>query len=197
MKTSGIIILAAGNSSRLGHAKQLLPFRSKTLLRHVVDEASLIDSAQTIVVLGAGKEDLEQELHGTAVVRCYNEDWSSGMAGSIHVGINKLLDMLPDVSCCIIAVCDQPYISTAIFNALLEAFETSPCNIIASSYADTAGTPALFSRNHFADLLQLQGQEGAKKLLSRYSQELHLIQFDQGAVEIDTDEDYRRLLSES
>ena len=197
MKTSGIIILAAGNSSRLGHAKQLLTFRNKTLLRHVVDEASAVRNAQTIVVLGAGKEDLEQELRGTPVVRCYNEDWSSGMAGSIHVGINKLLDMLPEVSCCIIAVCDQPYISTAIFDGLLEAFKTSPCKIIASSYADTAGTPALFSRDHFADLLQLKGQEGAKKLLGRYSEELHLVRFDQGAVDIDTEEDYHKLLGES
>jgi len=197
MKTTGIIILAAGNSSRLGHAKQLLPFRNKTLLRHVVDEASAVSNAQTILVLGAEKESLEQELQGSEVIRCYNADWISGMASSIHVGINKLLEVLPDVSCCIIAVCDQPYISSAIFNALLDAFETSSCNLIASSYADTAGTPALFSRDHFADLLQLQGQEGAKKLLSRYSGELYLVPFEQGAVDIDTEEDYRKLLGES
>lgn len=197
MKTSGIIILAAGNSSRLGHAKQLLPFRNKSLLRHVVDEASSVERAQTVVVLGAGIENLDQELSGSPVVSSYNPDWNSGMASSIHVGINKLLEVSPDVSCCIIAVCDQPFISSEIFHALLDAFETSPCKIIASAYADTAGTPALFSRDHFADLLQLDGQEGAKKLLGRYKEELRLLPFDQGAVDIDTEADYRKLLGES
>lgn len=197
MKTFGIIILAAGNSSRLGQAKQLLPFKNKSLLRHVVDEGTAVEDAQTIVVLGAEKERVEQELSGSKAIRCYNAGWSSGMAGSIHTGINKLLEVLPEVSGCIIAVCDQPYISSQVFHALLEAFETSPCKIIASSYADTAGTPALFSRDHFADLLRLQGQEGAKKLLSRYNEELHLLPFNQGAVDIDTQEDYRKLLGES
>src|SRR3954464_8042397 len=107
MKTGGIIILAAGNSSRLGQAKQLLAFRNKSLLRHVVDEAAAVDQAHTVVVLGAGKESLEQELSGSPAFSCFNADWSTGMAGSIHAGLNKLLELQPDVSWCVIAVCDQ------------------------------------------------------------------------------------------
>jgi molybdenum cofactor cytidylyltransferase len=197
MKTCGIIILAAGNSSRLGQAKQLLTFRNKTLLRHVMDEASAVSDTWTIVVTGAERERLEQELEGSAAVVCHNADWEQGMSASIHIGLQKLMEIEPAATCCIIAVCDQPHITAGVFNGLLEKFRETSCGIIASAYADTAGTPVLFSKAHFDDLLRLQGHEGAKKLLNTYAQQVLLCPFEAGAVDIDTEKDYQRLLEES
>lgn len=197
MKTCGIIILAAGNSSRLGQPKQLLSFHEKSLLKHVVEEASAVADTLTIVVTGAERERLERELEGVEVLLCHNPEWEQGMSGSIHVGVNKLKEIAPEVGCCIIAVCDQPYITSGVFRGLLEKFKETSCGIIASAYADTAGTPVLFSRAHFDDLLQLKGHEGAKKLLDTYSEQVLLYPFERGEIDIDTPNDYERLLKES
>jgi molybdenum cofactor cytidylyltransferase len=197
METCGIIILAAGNSSRLGQAKQLLNFRNKTLLRHVVDEASVVAGALTIVVTGAARESVDKELDGSGAVVCYNPDWEQGMSASIHAGLNNLMELEPEVACCIIAVCDQPYITSGVFSGLLEKFKETSCNIIASSYADTAGTPVLFGKIYFDDLFRLEGHEGAKKLLQTYSQQVLLYPFTKGELDIDTRKDYQRLLEES
>jgi molybdenum cofactor cytidylyltransferase len=197
MKTCGIIILAAGNSSRLGRAKQLLSFNGKSLLKHVLDEAEAIDEAEVIVVLGSEKELLEEEVKGSTATICYNANWAEGMGGSIQFGVRELLQLQPDISCCIIAVCDQPYLTTALLKTLLYKFKSSDCGIIASSYADTIGTPALFSKSHFTDLLQLKGPEGAKKLLKAFENEVTLVDFDKGEIDIDTEIDYRNLLSDS
>jgi molybdenum cofactor cytidylyltransferase len=197
METCGIIILAAGNSSRLGQAKQLLNFRNKTLLRHVVDEASAVAGALPIVVTGAARESVEKELEGSGAVVCYNPDWEQGMSASIHSGLSKLMELEPEVACCIIAVCDQPYITSGVFNGLLEKFQETSCNIIASSYADTAGTPVLFGKTYFDDLFRLEGHEGAKKLLQTYARQVLLCPFTKGELDIDTGKDYQRLLEES
>jgi molybdenum cofactor cytidylyltransferase len=197
MKTCGIIILAAGNSSRLGHPKQLLTFKGKSLLKHVLDEAEAIEEAQIVLVLGSENANLQQETTGSSALICYNDQWIEGMSGSIHLGIQTLLEAQPDVSCCIITVCDQPYINSQIFKILINKFKTEGCGIIASAYADTAGTPVLFSKPHFADLLQLKGQEGAKKLLKMFENEVNLVPFEKGEIDIDTEADYRNLLSDS
>lgn len=197
MRTCGIIILAAGNSSRLGQAKQLLTFNNKSLLRHVVDEAESIEEAEVILVLGAEKERLQPELQDSNVKICYNANWEAGMSGSIHVGIQTLLETQPDVTSCIISVCDQPYLNAAIFQSLIDKFKSGNCGIIASSYANTLGTPVLFAKSYFPALLQLEGQEGAKKLLKTFEKEVSFVPFDKGEIDIDTEADYHKLLSDS
>jgi molybdenum cofactor cytidylyltransferase len=183
MKTCGIIIVAAGNSSRLGQPKQLLRFRDKSLLQHVLDEALALKAAECILVLGSEAEHMETQVNPGSATVCYNAQWAEGMAGSIKKGLQKLLELQPDVDCCIIAVCDQPFITTQLFNNL----------IVASSYADTAGTPALFGKSQFNALLNLKRQEGAKKLLKTAPGELIRVPFDRGEIDIDNMEDYRAL----
>jgi molybdenum cofactor cytidylyltransferase len=193
MKTCGIIIVAAGNSSRLGQPKQLLRFRDKSLLQHVLDEALALKAAECILVLGSEAEHMETQVNPGSATVCYNAQWAEGMAGSIKKGLQKLLELQPDVDCCIIAVCDQPFITTQLFNNLLEAFTKNDCSIVASSYADTAGTPALFGKSQFNALLNLKRQEGAKKLLKTAPGELIRVPFDRGEIDIDNMEDYRAL----
>lgn len=195
MKPCGIIILAAGDSSRLGHAKQLLTFKNKSLLKHVLDEAECIKDAQVILVLGAKKEQLQKEIAGSKAIVCYNEQWEQGMSSSIHLGIQTLLQTQPDVSCCIISVCDQPFLNAAIFQSLVDKFNSGSCDIVASSYANTAGTPVLFSKAYFPALLELKGQEGAKKLLKTFKNKLDFVPFEKGEIDIDTANDYKNLLA--
>ena len=101
-----ILIVAGGNSSRLGSAKQLLPFQGKTLLRRIVDEACLDPAHSVYVVLGAEHQRMQEELLGTKATAVLNKHWMEGMSSSISVGIHAILKAQPELSHCIIAVCD-------------------------------------------------------------------------------------------
>ena len=144
----GIIILAAGGSSRLGKAKQLLPYRHISLLRNIVGEALSVLSAFTVVVTGAEKKAIEEELEVTGVATCYNAAWQSGISSSIQTGLLEM-KKLHQVKACILAVCDQPFVTAAILNNLVQKHITTGKGIIASSYAGVSGTPTLFSEKYF------------------------------------------------
>ncbi|MEP7256863.1 MAG: nucleotidyltransferase family protein [Flavitalea sp.] len=189
----GIIILAAGGSSRLGKPKQLLPYRRKSLLANITIQALAVPDTFTIVVTGAENEAVEEELKATGVATCYNAAWVSGMSSSIQKGLLELKNRY-EVKACIVAVCDQPFVTTAILNNLIKKHIVTGKGIIASSYAGVSGTPSLFSKKYFEDLLHLEGNEGAKKLLAKYESDVLTVPFNKGEIDIDTPEDYDNLI---
>jgi len=191
----GLIILAAGNSSRLGRSKQLLQWKDSSFIKHIAQEASGVPGCIAMVITGADREAVETELKDTTIVLSHNADWQSGMSSSIHKGIIQLQSNYPDIEGTIIAVCDQPYITNELFLGLLTTHEHTGFGIVASSYADTAGTPVFFSKNYFEELLLLTGQEGAKKLLAKYEANVSYLPFPNGEVDVDTDADYNRLIA--
>jgi molybdenum cofactor cytidylyltransferase len=192
MSRTGVIILAAGNSSRLGRPKQLLPFRGQTLLTHTVTE-TLHAGLTPVVVTGAFHTEVKESLCGHSIDIIFNPDWAEGMASGIVAGLSNLLLLHPDVDSVIIAVCDQPFISSALLAQLVSTFDMSGKGIIACAYADSVGTPVLFGRHYFEQLLTLTGGEGAKKLLKQYPDDLATIAFSGGDIDIDTAEDARNL----
>jgi molybdenum cofactor cytidylyltransferase len=191
----GIIILAAGSSSRLGQPKQLLEYNGSTLLRNMLTQASGIPYAEIMVVTGANSEAIEGDLRQSAVSICYNKEWEQGMGSSIAAGLKKLLELHPDLKACIFAVCDQPFVTTQVFRDILEQQTQSGKGIIASLYADTLGTPVLFNHTYFEALLSLNGKEGAKKIAEMHLDDVASVPFDKGAIDIDTIHDYNNLIS--
>lgn len=192
---TGIIILAAGNSSRLGQPKQLLAYKNTTLLKHTIAAVSNISNAVIIVVTGANKDLIEKELNADKINIRYNPNWESGMSSSINQGLSDLLLLDPDCQSCIFSVCDQPYITPLIFENLITEYQKTAKGIIASSYSETLGTPVLFDKKYFNELLALKGQEGAKKIINRFPDDTISIPFEKGNIDIDTEEDYSQLLS--
>lgn len=195
-KSIGIIILAAGGSRRLGQPKQLLKYEATTLLRHVVSEAILAEIDNVTVVTGAKQEAIKAELQSFEITTVHNPLWEQGMGKSIAVGVGDLLLRKPKLSGCILAVCDQPFVSTAVFNSLIKKFDGKSQTIIASAYAGTVGTPVLFGSHYFPELLKLQESDGAKTLLNKFKNDVHTIPFDKGQIDIDTMADYELLLSQ-
>lgn len=192
---TAIIILAAGNSSRLGEPKQLLRYKNKTLLENTIAAASAVPNSVIIVVTGANHELIQKELYSESVIICYNPDWENGMSTSINAGLKKLLTLHPDIQKCIFTVCDQPYLSGAVFEDLLKEYFKTKKGIIASSYSQTLGTPVLFDKKYFDALLELKGQEGAKKIITQFAEDTTSVLFENGAVDIDTVEDYNNLIN--
>lgn len=191
MENTGIVILAAGRSARLGSGiKQLLPFGNKTFIQHITDAALEAQPSQVVVVTGAYAAEVSASVQDRAIQLVYNEQWEDGKGTGIVAGVRHLGAHFPEIEHIIIAVCDQPYVTAALFQSLHETQQKSGKNIVAADYADTLGTPVLFTLKYREKLLQLSGDAGAKKILVAHPDDLATVSFPEGAMDVDTMEDY-------
>jgi molybdenum cofactor cytidylyltransferase len=189
----GLILLAAGGSTRMGQPKQQLAFKGSNLLQHATQAAIDADCKPIIVVIGAASEKNRESLQSYPVHVVVNPDWPTGMASSIKTGLKTLLELSPEIDGVVLMVCDQPFVTPHLLRKMKREWQSSGKGMVACSYAGTFGTPALFARDYFQDLLALDGQEGAKKILMAYNSFIALIPFPLGQVDIDTPEDYKNL----
>jgi len=195
--TLGIIILAAGSSSRMGQAKQLLPLGNKNLLSHTIDEAKMVEDALVLVILGGNYEAIAAQMPDSDTRMVHHQNWQQGMGSSISKGMEALMVEQPQLEMVILAVCDQPYLTADLLRRLVAKRHAAKKNIVASAYKETLGTPVLFSKQYFSDLAALQGKEGAKVLLQKYENDVASVPFENGGLDIDTPEDYNRLISKT
>jgi len=194
MNNTGIIILAAGSSSRFGNTKQLLHFKGKTLLKHTIEEATETGAQPVVVVTGANADEISKEIKNEKVEIVFNKNWEQGMASGIGIGLKNAIILNKELENVIITVCDQPFVSSSLFQQLFQKQSESAKHIVASAYADTIGTPALFTIKYFDALMGLTGDQGAKGLLKKHSKDLATVDFPDGYIDIDTQEDYENLL---
>ncbi|WP_058999133.1 nucleotidyltransferase family protein [Leptolyngbya sp. NIES-2104] len=189
----GLVLLAAGASSRMGTAKQLLPYQGRSLLRYMAEVALASRCSSVVVVLGAHVDRTRLEIRDLPVQTIENPHWSSGVGSSIQAGVQQITAQPLDAI--IVMLCDQPLVTSANLNQLIESYQATQPSVIASAYADTLGVPALFSHQLFPDLLRLSPNEGAKHLIKQYRDRVDSISFPKGAIDLDTPEDYQRLHS--
>ncbi|RNI27797.1 nucleotidyltransferase family protein [Rufibacter immobilis] len=193
MTKTGIVILAAGASTRLGQAKQSLLYQGQTLLQRTLDVALSLGDARVVVVLGANAATIHPQLKTAEAEVIINPDWPEGMASSIRTGLSALVHLAPETSSALFLLCDQPFVTTSLLQQMTTALEKTEKGIVACSYQNTLGAPVLFSQKFFPQLMQLKGQEGAKKLLHKHPEQIETIAFPQGAIDIDTPSDYAAL----
>jgi len=194
-KPIGIIILAAGESSRLGKAKQLLKHRDgQTLISHTCQLAIATGIQPILLVLGAHKEIILEEVQGLPLQIVFNDHWAEGISTSIKKGLVGILNMHPSISAVIIMVCDQPLLSAELISKLASEYINTGKPIIASKYNDVMGTPALFDRSLFGLLNELTGDRGAGKIINQNPDWVGVVPFDGGGLDIDREEDYRLYL---
>jgi molybdenum cofactor cytidylyltransferase len=190
---SGIIILAAGESSRLGQAKQLLKFRGKTLIKIAVETALQTKCQNIVVVLGANSELIQNEINDYPITIIANNDWQSGMASSIRAGLNSLLSDNAELNSIIIMLGDQPLIQSAQIELLIKEFNRTKKHIIAAEYKNTVGVPALFSNDLFDELKSLSGDKGARMLIKRHFEKVQRVAIPEAEFDVDTFEDFQKL----
>lgn len=184
------VILAAGGSSRLGQAKQLLHWQNRTLLEHAIQNARSLLDGRVVVVLGADAESIVTTVDLDAVSAIVNTDWSEGMASSIRAGIKALPASATAV---LFLLCDQPLIKPSHLQTLLNAWQNEPGRIVASQYQDSVGVPALFPAEFFGRLLELKGDQGAKRLLLEFGDRLLTRSLPEAGLDIDTRQDFDHL----
>lgn len=194
MERVGALILAAGNSSRLGQPKQLLRFRGQTLLRRMVDAATMAGCQPVAVVVGAERNRISKELVETKELLVENETWQCGIGNSIRAGLRATLTAYPNIEAIVLLTCDQPLVDAEIITALKARQAETQKPIVASAYAGTLGIPALFARGYFDELFVLDDEAGAKQVILNHMDDVAEYQFSGGAIDIDTPSDREELV---
>jgi len=188
-----IVILAAGTSSRLGSPKQLLFYNGKNLLLHAVDVALETGCQSVFIVLGAHMELLRNELKEKPLFILENDGWQEGLASSIRCGLENVTKTMQGTDHIIFMLCDQPFVSSSLLLKLIEKRNETGMPVVASSYGDCLGTPALFYKNLFPALMELKGDKGARNIISNNPGKVAVVQFPGGIYDIDTVADYELL----
>jgi molybdenum cofactor cytidylyltransferase len=191
----GAVILAAGASSRMGMPKPLLEYEGQTLLRRAALAAQGAGCSPVVVVTGAHAEQLKKELRELNLREVHNPAWESGMGSSIRAGIQAIVKADDEVTALILMLCDQPFVSSDILSALIAARRETGSEIVASSYGETIGVPALFGQALFPELVRIERAAGAKQVIQRHLAQVHVLPFPAGEIDLDTPTDFARLQS--
>jgi molybdenum cofactor cytidylyltransferase len=192
-----IAILAAGQSKRLGTPKQLLMYEGKTLINRLIDIVNHAGDFPTTLVLGACADPIINQLPAEKPNLVMNPHWEEGMGSSIRWAVHHITVHSPDVDGIMMLVCDQPFISADHIKGILDMQHNTGKPIVASYYGGSGGTPALFHKETFAALLSLKGDAGAKKIINNGTFEVAAWHFEQGTSDIDTQDDYLKLLKDA
>ncbi len=191
-KNIGIIILAAGASTRFGSPKQLAKIEGKTLIERIT-ETAISTGFQTLVVLGANEERVRKPIANQTLEIVVNEKWKEGLSSSIKAGLEKLLDINAETEAVILVLCDQPFVTKDTILRLVKTQAQTGKVIVACEYEKTVGTPALFTAEVFDELLVLEGDKGAKGLIEDYrNRSLALVAAPEAALDVDTKEDLKQ-----
>ena len=191
MKT-GVIILAAGSSSRLGRPKQLIEYQERNLIQKAIKEAQESKADSLVVVLGWNPDLIKTGFESEKILHVINENWEEGIASSMQAGLRFLMKKEhPDQV--ILMLVDQPFVDADLLDRLMLEKENSGKGIGVCSYSETLGVPAIFDQSYFEEMLKLKGSDGAKKVILRNKADVFELDFPQGEVDLDTEEDLDRL----
>ena len=184
------IVLAAGESQRFGQPKQLLPVGGKTMLQHVVDIALDSPLEQVIVVLGCRAAEIRASIAGRPVQVVVNEKWKSGLSSSVRTGLSAVK---PEVDAAVFVLADQPGVTAEIIAKLAERYQETRASIVVPTQRGQRGNPVLFARSLFAELMAVKGDQGGRRLIAEYVDELEEVEVQTEAIfmDIDTPDDYQ------
>ncbi|HEY6411918.1 MAG TPA: nucleotidyltransferase family protein, partial [Ktedonobacteraceae bacterium] len=168
------VILAAGSSSRMGGGrhKLLLPLDGRPVLAHVI-EAALSSQARPIIVvlgheIGKVRTEMAAYLEGPGIIVVENRDYGQGMSTSMRAGLGALLEGGYGVDSALIMLGDQPLITASVIDKLISAWRVKGKRIIAPLYEGKRGGPTLFAASLFAELMEVSGDEGGRRVLEKY-----------------------------
>jgi len=188
------LLLAAGASSRMGRAKQLLPWGECTLIEHQV-QTLLKTGHPVVVVLGHRADQIQPIIDKFHVKICINKLWKNGIGSSIAHGIKYLEKEFPEADGVLITQIDQPLLSTSHFERMLSTFRPESQKIIVSlSPSGWQGVPVLFDRVYFGELENLGGDQGARKVFRSHADAVQTVEAGNILEDMDTPETYQKLL---
>jgi molybdenum cofactor cytidylyltransferase len=186
------VILAAGASQRLGQAKQTLLWRGQPLVYHTARTALQAGLSPVVVVTGAHASPTQQAVQGLDVEIVHNSDWQLGQSTSVVAGLQALPE---EVGAVVFLLADQPQIPLELVRSLVQIHRQTLSPLVAPLVNGRRANPVLFDRATFADLQVLSGDAGGRSLFERYQVEWLPWQDVNILLDIDTPQDYQKLLS--
>lgn len=202
--STAAIILAAGSSSRMGGGrhKLLLPLHDRPVLAHVIDAALASQARPVVIVLGHQAEQVRTKIlaytiHPNLVI-VENPRYLQGMSTSMHLGIQLLTsqDYKKSVDSALIVLGDQPLITARVIDGLITTYRMTGKRIVAPLYDGKRGSPVLFDKSFFPELLEIAGDEGGRKVLERHREEVEVVEISDAMAnyDVDTWEAYQQVL---
>ncbi len=181
------IVLAAGEGSRFGKCKQLMPWNGKPLLQHTLDRVNESAVDNVVVVLGALADDIQKQIKFDRERIVINPDYERGMSTSLQAGL-RAVDR--ETEAAIIALGDQPFVEAKTIDALLDEYRRSQSPIVVPTYDGRRGNPVLIDRSLFERALEIRGDVGFRAVFGR-DNVAEVPVTDSGVViDIDTMEDF-------
>jgi molybdenum cofactor cytidylyltransferase len=183
------VVLAAGESSRMGRNKLLLPWGDTTVLGQTLANVRASAAHDLLLVTGHEQEMIETAVETERLFRVYNLDYANGMLSSVQAAIRSLSTQ---TEAALVVLGDQPLVESGIINELLLAYATGPKGLVAPTSRGKRGNPVLIDRRYFAELLALPPDAAPRVLLQRHPEDLRLVEVASEAILFDLDrpEDY-------
>jgi molybdenum cofactor cytidylyltransferase len=189
------IVLAAGTSTRMGQAKQLLPLGRSNVLAQTLENVRSASIAEIVLVLGSSAQAICQQLpppllEGLKVV--VNHDYMKGMASSLRQGLSAL-DKHNDAALIILG--DQPFVRPQTLDQIVDAYSRSPAQIVIPTFLGKRGNPVLLDRSLFAEVATLEGDVGCRAIFAQHLEGIVNVEVEDMGVllDIDDQQDYDRL----
>ena len=188
------ILLAAGQSRRMGRPKQLMPLGQSTLLERAVDNLLNSSVDETIVVLGHQAQEIGKKIAFKPVKIALNPDYQKGMSRSIAAG---LAELNPESQAVMLALADQPLVASATINQLIDAFKKHDKGIALPTHRGRRGHPIIFDIKYKAELFKLKGDIGGREIIQNHPDDVLKVAVDSESVisDIDTQDDYQSQIS--
>jgi molybdenum cofactor cytidylyltransferase len=178
-----ILIPAAGASTRLGRAKQLVDYKGSPLLQHSLNTAMAVSPLETIIVTGANAKIIKNSVGDSDAHWVHNPNWSEGLGSSIATGVTAIS---PKASGVLILLCDQWRIEPADLKKLAEVWSSDPRRIVTASSAVQTMPPVIFPSSLFKQLKILSGHQGAKYLINAQAELVTAVPIDNAVFDLDT-----------
>jgi len=187
------LILAAGGSTRMGQPKQVLPYDDQPLVRRTAQTALAVACDPVTIVLGAHAGEVSIAMREVPVELVTNADWARGIGSSIRTGVAHLATR--PIDALILLLCDQPLVTPATLQRLIDAHVATGKPVCVSAYSDTLGPPVLVHASLFAALSELPDDRGAKSLWSAHPDRVAHVSNPEAATDLDTPADYAQIVA--
>jgi molybdenum cofactor cytidylyltransferase len=184
------VVLAAGESRRMGTQKLLLPFGGTTVAGTVVRTAQASRAGRTLVVLGADREAVRRELEPVGVDFAVNENYPLGMLTSIQAGLRALPS---DAQAAVVLLGDQPFLASRVIDAVIGAYEAGSKGVVVPAFQGRRGHPVLIDLRYRDEILAIDPADGLRRLMLAHPDDIVEVDVADPNIlrDLDTPEDYQ------
>ena len=180
------VVLSAGESSRMGRPKALLPIDGQTFIERIVAALKQTRVGKIIVILGHNASELQPKISHLPVEILINTDYKLGQLSSLQLAVRHL-QLDHDCDGMLVHLVDHPYLTPALVHEMIRRFYETKKRIIVPKFHGKRGHPVIFSRELFAELLSAPVDQGAKAVVNAHRADTLEVETEEAGIALDID----------